>query len=174
VAKTAVSNEQMTKLVAELKEDFEYVLIDCPAGIEHGFKNSIIAADKAIVVTVPEVSAVRDADRIIGLLLANEVSYVKLIINRLRKDMIDAGNMLNIDDTLEILSVDLLGIVPEDTEIIRSSNIGEPVVIKGDTPSGIAYRNIVARILGEDVPLMELKKEPKGFFASIKKLFSRK
>ena len=107
--KTAVSNEQMTKLVSELKEEFEYVLIDCPAGIEHGFKNAIVAADKAIVVTVPEVSAVRDADRIIGLLLANEVSYVKLIINRLRKDMIDAGNMLDIDDTLEILSVDLLG-----------------------------------------------------------------
>ena len=100
--KTAVNNEQMTKLVADLKEEFEYVLIDCPAGIEHGFKNAIVAADKAIVVTVPEVSAVRDADRIIGLLLANEVDYVRLIINRLRKDMIDAGNMLDIDDTLEI------------------------------------------------------------------------
>jgi len=172
--KTAVSNEQMTKLVSELKEEFEYVLIDCPAGIEHGFKNAIVAADKAIVVTVPEVSAVRDADRIIGLLLANEVSYVKLIINRLRKDMIDAGNMLDIDDTLEILSVDLLGIVPEDSEIIRSSNIGEPVVIKAETPAGIAYRNIVARILGEDVPLMELKKEPTGFLSTLKRLFGRK
>ncbi|MGI6192195.1 MAG: septum site-determining protein MinD [Christensenellales bacterium] len=172
--KTAVSNEQMTKLISELKEEFEYVLIDCPAGIEHGFKNAIVAADKAIVVTVPEVSAVRDADRIIGLLLANEVSYVKLIINRLRKDMIDAGNMLDIDDTLEILSVDLLGIVPEDSDIIRSSNIGEPVVIKAESLAGIAYRNIVARILGEDVPLMELKKEPAGFFSSLKKLFGRK
>lgn len=172
--KTAVSNEQMTKLICELKEEFEYVLIDCPAGIEHGFKNAIVAADKAIVVTVPEVSAVRDADRIIGLLLANEVSYVKLIINRLRKDMIDAGNMLDIDDTLEILSVDLLGIVPEDSDIIRSSNIGEPVVIKAESLAGIAYRNIVARILGEDVPLMELKKEPAGFFSSLKKLFGRK
>ena len=172
--KTAVNNEQMTKLVADLKEEFEYVLIDCPAGIEHGFKNAIVAADKAIVVTVPEVSAVRDADRIIGLLLANEVDYVRLIINRLRKDMIDAGNMLDIDDTLEILSVDLLGIVPEDSDIIRSSNIGEPVVIRAESPAGTAYRNIVARILGEDVPLMELKKEPTGFFSSIKKLFGRK
>ncbi len=172
--KTAVSSEQMTTLINELKEEFDFVLIDCPAGIEHGFKNAIVAADKAIVVTVPEVSAVRDADRIIGLLLANEVSYVRLIINRLRKDMIDAGNMLDIDDTLEILSVDLLGIVPEDSDIIRSSNIGEPVIIKAESPSGIAFRNIVARILGENVPLMELKKEPAGFFASIKKLFSRK
>ncbi len=171
--KTAVSSEQMIKLVNDLKQEFDYVIIDCPAGIEHGFKNSIVAADKAVVVTVPEVSAVRDADRIIGLLLANDVSYVKLIINRLRKDMVDSGNMLDVDDTLEILSVDLLGIVPEDENIIRSSNLGEPVVIAGATPSGQAYRNIVQRMLGKEVPLMELKSEG-GFFSRFKKIFSKK
>ena len=172
--KTAVSGEQMKKLINELKEEFDYVIIDCPAGIEHGFKNAIIAADKAIVVTVPEVASVRDADRIIGLLLANEVGYVKLIINRLRKDMVESGNMLDIDDTLEILSVDLLGIVPEDSGIIKSSNIGEPVVIPATTQAGKAYRNIVARMLGEDVPFLEIKSESGGFMDKIKRFFGAK
>ena len=172
--KTAVSGDQMKKLINELKEEFDYVIIDCPAGIEHGFKNSIIAADKAIVVTVPEVASVRDADRIIGLLLANEVSYVRLIINRLRKDMVESGNMLDIDDTLEILSVDLLGIVPEDSGIIKSSNIGEPVVINATTQAGKAYRNIVARMLGETVPFMEIKKESGSFMDKVRKFFGSK
>lgn len=170
--KTAVSSEQMKQLIKDLKEDFDYVIIDCPAGIEHGFKNAIIAADKALVVTVPEVSAVRDADRIIGLLLANEVTFVRLILNRLRKDMIDRGDMLDIDDTLDILSVDLIGIVPEDPSIIRSSNIGEPVIISGATPAGMAYRNIVSRLLGQEVPLMELKNND-TFVDRIKSLFKR-
>lgn len=172
--KTAVSSEQMKKLISDLKEEFDYVIIDCPAGIEHGFKNAIVAADKAIVVTVPEVASVRDADRIIGLLLANEVGYVRLIINRLRRDMVDSGNMLDIDDTLEILSVDLLGIVPEDSGIIKSSNIGEPVVIPATTQAGQAYRNIVGRMLGEEIPFMEIKKESGGFMGMLRKLFGAK
>lgn len=170
--KTSIGAEQMKSLITELKEDFDYVLIDCPAGIEHGFKNAIISADKAIVVTVPEVSAVRDADRIIGLLLANEIGYIRLLINRLRKDMIDRGDMLNIDDTLEILSIELIGIVPEDENIIRSSNLGEPVIVEGKTISGKAYRNIVSRVLGESVPFMELK-EDNSFVQRFKKLFAK-
>jgi septum site-determining protein MinD len=170
--KTAVSPEQMKNLIESLKEEFDYVLIDCPAGIEHGFKNSIVAADKALVVTVPEVSSVRDADRIIGLLLANEVEFIRLIINRLRPEMVRRGDMLDIDDTLEILSVDLLGVVPEDEGIIRSSNLGEPVVMACQTNAGKAYDNIVRRLLGEEVPMLEIK-ENNSFFSKIKQLFSK-
>lgn len=155
--KTAINSDQMKELIFGLKQEFDYVLIDCPAGIEHGFKNAIVAADKALVITVPEVSAVRDADRIIGLLMANEISYIRLIINRIRADMLERGDMLDIEDTLEILSVDLIGVVPEDENIIRASNVGEPVILTNDTSAAEAYKNIVRRILGEKVELMSLK-----------------
>lgn len=170
--KTAVNADQMLQLINALKQEFDYVLIDCPAGIEHGFKNAIIAADKALVVTVPEVSAVRDADRIIGLLMANEVTYIRLVLNRLRADMVERGDMLNVEDTLEILSVDLIGIVPEDENIIRSSNLGEPIVMDASAESGKAYRNIVQRVLGEEVPLLELKNKD-TFFAKVAGLFRK-
>lgn len=170
--KTSVLPDQMIALILELKSEFDYVLIDSPAGIEHGFKNAIVAADKALVVTVPEVSAVRDADRIIGLLMAHEVPFIKLIINRLKKELLDSGDMLGIDDTLEILSIDLMGIVPDDESIMRSSNVGEPVVIAGVSPAGIAYSNIVRRLLGQEVPLMELKSDS-SFMSKFKKLFSK-
>lgn len=170
--KTSVTSDQMIQLINALKQEFDYVLIDCPAGIEHGFKNAIIAADKALVVTVPEVSAVRDADRIIGLLMANEVTYIRLLLNRLRADMVERGDMLNIEDTLEILSVDLIGIVPEDENIIRSSNIGEPIVMDDTAEAGKAYRNIVHRVLGEEVPLLELKNKD-TFFSKVAGLFKK-
>ena len=169
--KSAVTPEQMKNIIIDLKEDFDFVIIDCPAGIEHGFRNAIVGADCALVVTVPEVSAVRDGDRIIGLLLANEIDDVRLIINRMRKDMVDRGDMLDVDDMLEILSVDLLGIVPEDPEIIRSSNLGEPVVLNSNSMSGQAYNNIVGRLLGETVPMMDMKVE-KSFLQKMKDLFS--
>lgn len=168
--KSAVTPEQMKKIIADLKEDFDFVIIDCPAGIEHGFRNAIVGADCALVVTVPEVSAVRDADRIIGLLLANEIDDVRLVINRMRKDMVDRGDMLDVDDMLEILSVDLLGIVPEDSEVIRASNLGEPVVLNQSSVSGQAYNNIVSRLLGEEVPMMDMKVE-KTFFQKMRELF---
>ncbi len=170
--KTAVSSEQMKELIGELKAEFDYVIIDCPAGIEHGFKNAIVAADKALIVTIPEVSAVRDADRIIGLLAANEVEYMRLIINRIRPDLVKRGDMMNVEDTLEILSIDLIGIVPEDESIIRASNLGEPVVMAGRTPAGIAYSNIVRRILGENVPFMDISHDA-GFMNRFKRLFSK-
>ncbi len=170
--KTAVTAEQMKALIIELKQEFDYVLIDCPAGIEHGFKNAIVAADKALVVTVPEVSAVRDADRIIGLLMAHEVSYIRLIINRVRLNMLESGDMLDIDDTLEILSVDLIGVVPEDDNIIRASNVGEPVILADDALASQAYKNIVRRILGEKVPLMSLKLK-ETFFTKMAGLFRK-
>lgn len=126
--KTAVSPEQMSKLTDQLKDEFDYILLDCPAGIEQGFMNAIAGAGRAIVVTTPEVSAVRDADRIIGLLNANEIKKTELVVNRLRYDMVKRGDMMSSDDVVEILAVDLLGVVPDDENIVVSTNQGEPLV----------------------------------------------
>ncbi|MDF9408307.1 septum site-determining protein MinD [Pelotomaculum isophthalicicum JI] len=167
--KTAVSPDQMRNLCAELKNDFDYVIIDCPAGIEQGFRNAIAGAEKAVVVTTPEVSAVRDADRIIGLLEAAELREPKLIINRIRQKMVKQGDMMSIDDIIDILAVDLLGIIPEDEMIVITTNRGEAVVLDQHSRSGQAYRNIVRRILGEEVPIINLD-EGSGFFNKIKKI----
>lgn len=172
--KDAITPEQMKKLCESLKEEgFDYILIDCPAGIEQGFKNAISGADKAIVVTTPEVSAVRDADRIIGLLEANSLSNPTLILNRLRPDMVKRGDMMTIDDVTEILAIDILGVVPDDESIVISTNKGEPAVTIENSKAGIAYRNITRRIMGEDVPLMSLEQEPEGIVEKFKKLFHR-
>ena len=168
--KLAVNPEQMVKLIAELEQEFDYILIDCPAGIEQGFKNAVAGAKSAIVVTVPEVSAVRDADRIIGLLSAAGIDDTQLLVNRMRPDMVRRGDMLGLDDTLDILGIDLVGVVPEDERIIRSTNMGEPIVLMDKSSAGRAYRNIVRRIKGENVPLMALD-DSSGFGARLKKLF---
>lgn len=168
--KTAVSPEQMKALCEQLKDDFDFILIDCPAGIEQGFKNAIAGAQKAIVVTTPEVSAVRDADRIIGLLEAYELHNPKLIINRIRFDMVKRGDMMDIDDILEILSIELLGIIPDDEKIIISTNKGEPVVMDEKSRAGQEYRNIARRILGENIPIVN-EEENLGFLSRLKKLF---
>ena len=126
--KTSVTPEQMKKLTDELREEFDYILLDCPAGIEQGFKNAIAGADRAIVVTTPEVSAIRDADRIIGLLEANEVQKTELIVNRLRMDMVKRGDMMSVEDVCDILAIPLLGAVPDDENIVISTNQGEPLV----------------------------------------------
>ena len=153
--KSAVSPEQMIKLTEELREEFDFVLLDCPAGIEQGFRNAIAGADKALVVTTPEVSAIRDADRIIGLLEANDIHKIDLVINRIRMDMVERGDMLSKDDVLDILAVDLIGIVPDDENIVISTNQGEPLV-GSNTPAGKAYQNICNRVMGKDVPFMEI------------------
>lgn len=169
--KDAVSPEQMQKLCDSLKEEgFDYVIIDCPAGIEQGFKNAIAGADKAYVVTTPEVSAVRDADRIIGMLEANELNNPKLILNRIRIDMVKKGDMMTMEDVTEILAVDILGIVPDDESIVVSSNKGEPAVTDEESLAGQAYRNIVQRIMGNEIPLMDLESD-KGFMNKVKKFF---
>lgn len=170
--KNAVKPEQIKKLCEELKKEFDYIIVDCPAGIEQGFKNAIAGADKAIVVTTPEVSAVRDADRIIGLLESNEVRNPKLLLNRVREDMVKKGDMMSTDDVLEILAIDLMGVVPDDQSIIVATNKGEPAVTDNKSLAGQAYRNIVRRIMGEDVPVMDLKNN--GFFGKIKSLFKKK
>ena len=155
--KTAVSPEQMSKLTDQLKDEFDYILLDCPAGIEQGFMNAIAGASRAIVVTTPEVSAVRDADRIIGLLNANEIKKTELVVNRLRYDMVKRGDMMSSDDVVEILAVDLLGVVPDDENIVVSTNQGEPLV-GSKSLAGQAYENICKRIMGEEVPLLDLSK----------------
>ena len=165
--KTSVNPQQMMKLCQELKEEFDFVLIDCPAGIEQGFKNAIAGADKAIVITTPEVSAVRDADRIIGLLEANEIRDPKLIINRIRFDMVKRGDMMSIDDIIDILAVGLIGVVPDDEKIVISSNRGEPVISDEKSLAGLAYRNIVKRMKGEEVPFINFG-EDQGFVTKLK------
>lgn len=169
--KTAVSEEQMKELCQNLKAEFDYVIIDCPAGIEHGFRNAIAGAEEAIVVTTPEVSAVRDADRIIGLLEAAEIRKPKLIINRIRSKMVKSGDMMSVEDILEILAVDLLGIVPDDDIIVISTNRGEPTVLDEESRAGQAFRNIVRRITGQEVPLMSLDEQPGSIWGRLKSLF---
>jgi len=169
--KTAVSEEQMKELCENLKAEFDYVIIDCPAGIEHGFRNAIAGAEEAIVVTTPEVSAVRDADRIIGLLEAAEIRKPKLIINRIRSKMVKSGDMMSVEDILEILAVDLLGIVPDDDMIVISTNRGEPTVLDEESRAGQAFRNIVRRITGQEVPLMSLDEQSGSIWGRLKGLF---
>ena len=154
--KNDVNTDQMKELIYSLKESFDYILIDCPAGIEQGFKNAIAAADEAIVVTTPEVSATRDADRIIGLLEAAGIKNPKIVVNRLRIDMVKEKNMLSVEDILDILAVKLLGVVPDDENVVISTNKGEPLVYKGDSLAAKAFKNIASRIEGVEVPLLDL------------------
>ncbi len=154
--KTAVSPSQMVDICNQLRPDFDFVLIDSPAGIEQGFQNAVAGADEVVIVSTPEVSAVRDADRIIGLIEAGEKGPGRLIINRIKPDMVRRGDMLDVTDVLEILRVDLLGIVPEDEHIIVSTNKGSPVAHDQSVPAAQAFRNIARRLLGEDVPFMVL------------------
>ncbi len=168
--KTAVSSAQMVELVNELKKEFDYIIIDSPAGIEQGFQYSIAGADEAIIVTTPEVSAVRDADRVIGILEANEIYQPRLIVNRIRQDMVKRGDMMNIEDILDILAVRLLGVVPDDENVVISTNKGEPVVMDEKALSGKAYRNIVRRIIGEEVELLNLEESNQGKFSKMMKL----
>ncbi len=158
--KNAVTPQQMRELVSKLKEEFDIVLVDCPAGIEQGFKNAVAGADRAVIVTTPEVSAIRDADRIIGMVEAAELPEPELIINRFRAKMVEAGDMMNKDDILEILAIPLLGIVPDHEDIIVSANRGRPVVLEEESIVGEAYRRVARRVLGEkDVPEVVFEEE---------------
>ena len=171
--KTAINEEQMKELTKKLKEEFDYVLVDCPAGIEQGFKNAVAGADRAIVVTTAEISAIRDADRIIGLLEASELKNPELIVNRLRPGMVRKGEMMDVDDIVDLLSIDLIGVVPDDEYIITQTNKGEPVIKNKKAPSGKAYVEISRRILGENIEVTIPGKE-KGFFSKLKNLFKKK
>jgi septum site-determining protein MinD len=167
--KNAVSPSDMVRLCDDLRTDFDWVFIDSPAGIERGFRNTLAPADQAIVVTNPEVSAVRDADRIIGLIEAEEKGPAKLIINRLNMNLIKRGDMLSADDVVELLAVKLIGIIPEDETVVVSTNRGQPVALDGKSRAGDAYHNIARRLLGEEVPFMNLD-EKQGLFAKLAKM----
>lgn len=169
--KTAVSPGQMKKLTSELKEEFDYVILDSPAGIEQGFQNAIAGADRAIVVTTPEVSAIRDADRIIGLLEKNKLKDNALIINRIRVDMVKKGDMMSVDDVTEILSIPLIGAIPDDEKVVIGTNQGEPV-IGMDSRAGHAYDNICRRITGEEVPIKDLD-SGSGLLSALAHIFGK-
>jgi septum site-determining protein MinD len=169
--KDAVSPEQMAELCEQMRPDFDFVLLDCPAGIEGGFKNAAAGADEALVVTTPDPPAVRDADRIIGMLESMGKSPIRLIINRFRAVMVQNSEMLSQDDILDILSIKLMGIVPEDINVIKASNFGEPLTFSSLSPAGQAYKNIASRILGENVPLLPLEAyKSQGLLSSLKKI----
>lgn len=168
--KSAVSPSDMIRLCDELRNECDWILIDSPAGIERGFRNAIAPADIVLVVTNPEVSAVRDADRIIGLIEAEEKGPAKLIINRIKPSMVKREDMLSPDDVLELLAVELIGIVPEDENVILSTNRGVPIVLDGDCKAGLAFRNIASRLCGESVSFVDINEPPK-FFERISRIF---
>lgn len=173
--KDAVTAEQMVSVCNELRNDFDFILVDSPAGIEAGFRNSAAGADEALVVTTPEVSAVRDADRIIGLLESMEKAPIRLIVNRIRPQMVRKGDMLGVSDVLDILAIDLIGIVPDDESVVTSANKGEPLTLASDSPAALAFKNIASRVVGEDVPFLSLDdSESTGFLGMLKRAFGLK
>jgi len=173
--KDAVSSEQMEELCALLREEFEYVLIDSPAGIESGFRNAAVGADEALVIATPEVPSVRDADRIIGLLESMGKAPIRLIVNRLRSQMVRDGEMLDVTDVLDILAIELIGVVPEDDSVVKSANRGEPLTFSDASPAALAFQRISMRLTGKDVPFPKFDEENgRGLFAGIRKLFGMK
>lgn len=169
--KTSVTEEQTRAICNELKQEVDYVIVDCPAGIEQGFKNAIAGAQRSIVVTTPEVSSIRDADRIIGLLEASGIRKNELLINRLRVDMVRRGDMMSVEDVTEILAIDLLGVIPDDESVVVATNQGEPVVGE-DSLAGKCYQNICRRLLGEEVPISDFNHKP-GLRSKLSSLFHK-
>ena len=172
--KDILNKEKVAELITALKKEFDFIILDSPAGIESGFEHSIFLADRAIVVSTPDVSAVRDADRVIGIIDAKsqkakdgEEVMKHVVINRLRADMVDSGAMLSVEDVLSILALPLIGVIPDDEQIITSTNDGEPIIYNKDSQAAEAYRRIAKRVLGEEVSFLDLSVK-KGFF---KRLF---
>jgi septum site-determining protein MinD len=169
--KTAVSPSDMVDITQKLRDDYDFVIIDSPAGIERGFRNAVAPADDVLIVTNPEVSSVRDADRIIGLLEAEEKGPGRLIVNRVKIELVKRGEMLSMDDVVDILAIKLIGVVPDDESVLLSSNRGEPAAGDNNSRAGKAFRNIARRLTGEEVPFMDLE-EADGFIQRLVKLFS--
>ncbi|HAX71385.1 MAG TPA: septum site-determining protein MinD [Anaerolineales bacterium] len=171
--KNAVSPSDMVRICNDLRADSDFVIIDSPAGIERGFRNAIAAADRVLVVTNPEVSAVRDADRVVGILEAEEKGNPLLILNRLNPTMVKNNDMLSPEDVLDLLGIQLVGIVPEDETVIIGSNRGAPVVNDPKSRAGQAFRNIAKRLQGQDIPFMDLNQQG-GLWSAIQRLAGRK
>lgn len=171
--KDAVAPEQMKQLITELASKYDYVLVDSPAGIEQGFQNAISAAKEALIVTTPEIAAVRDADRVVGLLEANGVKRIHLIVNRLRPAMVQANDMMSVQDVQEILAIPLIGVIPDDEKVIVSTNRGEPLVLsEQSSTAGTAIDNIARRLEGQKIEFLDLSGNHDGIFARLRKLFS--
>ena len=171
--KNAVSPSDMIRICNDLRADTDYVIIDSPAGIERGFRNAIAAADRVLVVTNPEVSAVRDADRVVGILEAEEKGNPSLILNRLNPTLVKNNDMLSAEDVLDLLGIQLIGVVPEDESVIIGSNRGAPVVTDPKSRAGQAFRNIAKRIQGQDVPFMDLEQQ-NSLWSALQRLTGRK
>ncbi len=173
--KNDINIKDMLLVVNELKEEFDYVIIDCPAGIEQGFENAVVGADRAIIVVNPELTSVRDADRVIGKLDSKGLDRHEVIVNRINYEMTKNGDMLSVDDIIECLAIKLIGIVPDDRKVTISTNKGEPIVLDEKSLAGLAFKNIARRIMGEEVPYASLdgssSASETGFFASLKKIF---
>jgi len=167
--KSAISPSDMVRLCDDLRADFDWILIDSPAGIERGFRNVLAPANIVLVVTNPEVSAVRDADRIIGIIESEEKGPAKLIINRLNPGLVKRGDMLNADDVIELLAIDLIGIIPDDENVIISTNRGQPIAFDGKSKAGQAFQNIAHRLMGDEVPFLRIE-EKKDFFGRLTRL----
>src|SRR5512137_1925001 len=155
--KSAVRPEDLIKICNELKPEFDFVLIDSAAGIEEGFRTAVAPANEVVIVTNPEVSAVRDADRVVGLIEAAEKGPARLIVNRLKPSLVQRGDMLDTGDVLDILAIDLIGIVPEDEGVLISTNRGRPVAMEDKSQAGLAFRNIARRLMGEQVPFQTFR-----------------
>ncbi|MCP4353652.1 MAG: septum site-determining protein MinD [Desulfobacterales bacterium] len=151
--KNVINTEEMAKFSEKLRKEFEFIFMDCPAGIERGFENSVVAADEAVVICTPDVSSVRDADRVIGLLYARSITP-KLVVNRIIPEMVEKGDMLSHTDIVEVLSIDLIGLVPMDDQVIVSTNTGSPLVLQKQSGAGDAFRRIAMRVNGQlDIPI---------------------
>lgn len=168
-----ITKKNMKTLIDSLINlNFSYIFIDCPAGIDIGFINAIAAANEAIIITTPELPALRDADRVAGLLEANGIYDIKLLINRVRSDMIKKNDMLSVKDVQEALGIPLLGAIPEDEQIIISTNLGEPLVLKNKlTLAGIAFENATRRLIGKDINFINLEQPYKNIFQKLKDFF---
>lgn len=170
--KDAITPEQMKEVIEKLSPNFDYIFVDCPAGIEMGFRNAIAAAKEALIVTTPEVAAVRDADRVVGLLESENMGSIRLIVNRLRPEMVKMDEMLSVEDILDLLVVPLIGIIPDDKKIITSSNKGEPLVLSPEESlPAMAIKNIARRVNGADVPFLDLMATQDNFITKLRRFF---
>ena len=168
--KNAITEKQMIDLLSELKNQYDFILLDCPAGIEQGFKNAIAGADEALVICTPEVSSVRDADRVIGLMASSEIAHISLVVNRIKPDLVRSGDMLSLEDVEDILGQKAIGAVYDDASIVRATNLGEAAVNIPTSKAGKEYENIAKRLLGENIPITNSN----AFGAFIDKLFGKK
>jgi septum site-determining protein MinD len=167
--KGVISMDEMRELIGKLKNEFHFIIVDSPAGIEQGFRNACAAADEAILVTTPEVSAIRDADRVIGLLAAESIEP-SVLINRVDREMVRRGDMLSPQDVIDILGIEQIGMVQKDNDIIISANSGEPVVYNPKSKAGKSFMRIADRLTGSDVARDDLEIQP-GLWGRLTRAF---